>query len=67
MNVSIPKDWISVPEHEFEDYLKWCNDYTRDIFADGEYYQFRGGHRFAVHPKDRDIVFVHPEVLKETA
>ena len=68
MNVWIEKHWVEVPKSDFEEFLKVCDDYQRDIFADGEYYEFKRfmcNERFAVAQGDK--VFVRPDLLKATA
>ena len=63
MKIWIPERFVEASLEGFEDYLLWCQDYTRDCFCDGEYYEFRDGRRFAVVTRDKHV-WVDPRILK---
>jgi len=64
MHTTIPESFREVPYEDFQDYIKWCNDYTCDTIGSYHIYTFRySRERFAYVDLDKDRVFVSPSVL----
>lgn len=64
--IDVPDGWKRVPKELFEEYLKWCDDYTRTGYIGAVKYHFRRGNRdFAVvRATDHgEEIYVNPECV----
>lgn len=66
MDITVPSKFKLVDWFMFDEYLKWCPDYTRDSIGFYDVYKFRHGHRFAYVHFRTGQVWVDPDLLKST-
>lgn len=66
MHTTVPSNFKEVDGFMFDEYLKWCEDYTRDGVGCFDVYTFRHGHRFAYVHSRTGQVWVDPVLLKST-
>lgn len=58
-----PYDWKEVGRADFEEFLKSCNDYYRDAWANGVYYVFRWNKERFAFEWSSGAVMVDPQFL----
>lgn len=63
MNLPIPNNWIPVERAYFETYLRICNDYIRDGWANGIVYKWRHNGKEFAFDRGLNSVLVDPAIL----